>query len=293
MTTQTTKPEYHVVSFSGGKDSTAMVLRMIELGYHIDEVLFCDTTMEFPAMLRHVEKVKKVIEATGIKFTMLRAEHDFEYQLTKMDLPNRKPTSKHYGVPGRGWGSFKNRWCTKYLKTDIIDEYLEKLREQYSVIQYIGIAADEDYRLEKKHNQDPNFRHPLRDWGWEEDRALAYCYDKGYDWEGLYELFKNEKTGRARVSCWCCPLQNYGSLRVLCFKFPELWARLLELDAKQWQTFTHNYTVEELDKRFALEDALAEAGESINNRAFHADLKRLIAGEVSIDDIIEERRGKA
>lgn len=285
-----TKPEYHVASFSGGKDSTAMVLHMIERGDHLDEVIFCDTTMEFPAMLRHVEKVKKVIEAAGIKFTTLRAENDFEYQLTQKHLPNRKPTSRHYGVPGRGWGSFKNRWCTKYLKTDIIDEYLENLRERYDIIQYIGIAADEDYRLEKEHNQDANHRHPLRVWGWVEDYALSYCYGKGYDWEGLYEIFKNEKTGRARVSCWCCPLQNYDSLRVLRRKFPALWDYLLELDAKQWQTYAHGFTVEEIDKRFALEDALTEAGESITNRPFHRDLKRLLAGEVSIDDIIEERQ---
>lgn len=51
------KPVYHLASFSGGKDSTAMVLRMIERGDKIDEVLYCDTTMEFPAMERHVEKV--------------------------------------------------------------------------------------------------------------------------------------------------------------------------------------------------------------------------------------------
>lgn len=41
------KPEYHVVSFSGGKDSTALLLRMLELGMKVDEVLNCDTYMEF------------------------------------------------------------------------------------------------------------------------------------------------------------------------------------------------------------------------------------------------------
>ena len=39
---------YVVASFSGGKDSTAMVLRMLEIGEQLDEVLFCDTYMEFP-----------------------------------------------------------------------------------------------------------------------------------------------------------------------------------------------------------------------------------------------------
>lgn len=61
------KKDWIVVSFSGGKDSTAMVLRMIELGEHIDEVLFCDTYKEFPAMYRHVQQVKKIIEDAGIK----------------------------------------------------------------------------------------------------------------------------------------------------------------------------------------------------------------------------------
>ena len=42
------KPEYHLVSFSGGKDSTALLLRMLELGMKVDEVLNCDTYMEFP-----------------------------------------------------------------------------------------------------------------------------------------------------------------------------------------------------------------------------------------------------
>lgn len=283
------KPEYHVASFSGGKDSTAMVLHMIERGDHLDEVVFCDTTMEFPAMLRHVEKVKQVIEAAGIKFTTLRAEHDFEYYLSKVDVPNRKPTSQHFGIPGYGWPSFKIRWCTKHLKIEVVDNYFKKMSESYKVIRYIGIAADEDYRLERGNNQDPNHRHPLRDWGWDEASALNYCYDHGYDWEGLYDLFHNEKTGRARVSCWCCPLQSYDELRKLRKHFPELWARLQDLDAKQWQSYAHGYSVDDFDRRFALEDALTEAGESIKNRAFFRDLKRLLAEEVTVEDVLRER----
>lgn len=55
------KPELHVVSFSGGKDSTAMLLKMIETGMRVDLILFCDTGMEFPAMYDHIEKVEKYI----------------------------------------------------------------------------------------------------------------------------------------------------------------------------------------------------------------------------------------
>jgi 3'-phosphoadenosine 5'-phosphosulfate sulfotransferase (PAPS reductase)/FAD synthetase len=288
-----TKPTYHVASFSGGKDSTAMVLHMIERGDHLDEVIFCDTTMEWPAMLRHVEKVKQVIEAAGIKFTELRSEHDFEYYLSEIDVPNRKPDTKYYGLPGYGWPSFKIRWCTKHLKIELMDGYVKSLRERYTVIRYIGIAADEDYRLERGNNQDPSHRHPLREWGWDEEKALQYCYAHGYDWEGLYELLRNEKTGRSRVSCWCCPLQSYDELRKLRSHFPDLWQRLQELDAKQWQTFAHGYSVADFDRRFQLEDALTERGHSIKNRAFFADLKRLLAEEATIEQILRERTNEA
>lgn len=284
------KPEYHVASFSGGKDSTAMVLHMIERGDRLDEVLCCDTTMEFPAMYRHIEKVKNVIEAAGIKFTMLKAEQNFEYWLHTKEI-DRKPTHDLYGLPGYGWPTTKSRWCTKHLKIEIIENYLRALREKYDIIQYLGIAADEDYRLERENNQRARLRHPLREWGWDEPAALQYCYSHGYDWEGLYELKKNPKTGRARVSCWCCPLQTYEDLRILRRHFPDLWTYLLELDRKQCKSFfQHGYTAEDFDRRFALEDALTEAGESIKNRAFFADLKRLLAEEATIEQILQERR---
>lgn len=283
------KPEYHVASFSGGKDSTATVLRMIDRGDRLDEVLCCDTTMEFPAMYRHIEKVKKVVEAAGIKFTMLKAEHDFEYYLAEHKAHNRKQTSEHYGVPGYGWPNSNIRWCTRHLKIEVIGRYLKKLQETHEITQYLGIAADEDYRLKKKNNQASNFRYPLREWGWDEEKALQYCYSQGYDWEGLYEIKRNEKTGRSRVSCWCCPLQSYDELRNLRTHFPDLWGRLLELDRKQWKPYNHGYSVSDFDLRFSLEYALTISGHSIKDKAFFADYKRLLAGEVTIKKIIQER----
>lgn len=32
----------HLVSLSGGKDSTAMLIRMLELGYQVDDIVFVD-----------------------------------------------------------------------------------------------------------------------------------------------------------------------------------------------------------------------------------------------------------
>ena len=75
------KTDYHIVSFSGGKDSTAMLLRMIEEKMPIDEVIFCDSGMEFPSVYDHIEKIKQVLAANHIIFTVLKPEHSFEWYM--------------------------------------------------------------------------------------------------------------------------------------------------------------------------------------------------------------------
>jgi len=36
----------HIVSFSGGKDSTAMLLMMLEKGYPIDYIIFVEESLD-------------------------------------------------------------------------------------------------------------------------------------------------------------------------------------------------------------------------------------------------------
>ena len=80
---------------------------------------------------------------------------------------------------------------------------------------YVGIAADEPKRIKSEH-------YPLVDWGITEKEALQICYDRGYDFGGLYQIYH-------RCSCWCCPLQGIGELRKLRQHHPELWERLQEM----------------------------------------------------------------
>lgn len=159
--------DYIVCSFSGGKDSTAMVLRMIELGEHIDEVVCCDTYKEFPAMYRHIDKVRKIIEEHGIKFIMLRSEKSFDYYM----FEHKVKTTQTHDI-GYGWSTPKVRWCTRALKVDITEKYINQLKKQYNLIQCLGLAYDEQYRLERKNNQEKGKRFPLVEWKWEEKDAL-------------------------------------------------------------------------------------------------------------------------
>lgn len=250
MEVQKVKPDYHVVSFSGGKDSTAMLLRMLELGMQVDEILFCDMTVEFPAMYDHLKKVE---EYTGRKITILRDEHDYEYYLLK-----HHPKKKTAGRPRKGNGFPRPdlRWCTG-IKQKLISKHLKQLKKKYNVIQYIGIAADEQNRVKDK-------TYPLVDWGWTEKDCLEYCYSKGFDWDGLYKIFH-------RVSCWCCPLQPIDELRKLRKHFPDLWNKLMWWQTQTWSKFMHKTKVKKLEVRFAYED---EIGATPRTKEFFAEVER-------------------
>ena len=48
----------NVVSLSGGKDSTAMLLMLLERGEPVADVVFFDTGWEFPEMYEYLEKLE-------------------------------------------------------------------------------------------------------------------------------------------------------------------------------------------------------------------------------------------
>lgn len=268
---EVSKPEYWVLSLSGGKDSTALALEWLKrhqedpVTYPLHEVLYCDVGMEFPAMLDHINRLEQIFVGAGIKFTKLKSEKSFEYYMFD-HLPKFKPTSK-YKNQGFSWPGLQSRWCTGNLKCNLLDGYTNKLQKKYKVIKLIGLAADEKHRLKRRNNQHPNHRHPLIDWNLTEADCLQYCYDQGFDWGGLYELFP-------RVSCWCCPLKSLSELRKLRKHYPDLWAKLLDMEHRTWKTFRADYSVDQLEIRFAFEEERLAAGLPIRGREFMSALRK-------------------
>lgn len=264
------KPKLHVVSFSGGKDSTAMLLRMIEENYPIDIILYCDTGLEFPEMEEHIDKVEKYI---GRPITRLKADRDFMYwatehkRIVKSDkIPGVKPGDIKIGF---AWPNKFSRWCTKELKTNVIGRYFKDLKKDYEIVEYIGIAADEPHRERDK-------RYPLIDWNMSEADCLKYCYDRGFDWSGLYKL-------RNRVSCWCCPLQTLESLKNLKMYHPELWEKLRKMDNEIQKlkdneddkrvNFQRFKSFTDIERRFEVEDEFIAAGKKLRTKEFFQTLK--------------------
>ena len=209
----------NTISLSGGKDSTAMLLMMLEKKIPVDHIVFFDTGWEFPGMSEHLDKLEKYI---GREIISLKPNKSFEELFDK------------YGFP-----SLKGRWCTTYKR-----DTLSKFSNQYKPnTQWIGFSSDESKRIKKT----IGYNYPLVDWKVTEEDALKYCYEKGFDWGGLYEKYN-------RVSCWNCPLQSLKDLKALWLYFPEYWKRLLEMqEQSKWQ-FRNDYTLEELDERFTREE---------------------------------------
>jgi len=230
------KKQKNIVSFSGGKDSTAMLLLMIEKNIKIDEIIFLDTGMEFPAMYQHIKQVERFIDRS---ITILRAEKSFEYMM----LEYEKQRGKNKGQKGYSWPDFRNRWCTSYLKKQVIKKYLKKYKD-YEIVEFHGIAVDEVKRLEK--NNEKNVKYPLAEWNITEKEALEYCYNMGFNWDGLYNNFN-------RVSCWCCPLKNLKELKTLYLKYPVLWDKLKEWEQKTYRKFRSDYDILDLEYKFKKE----------------------------------------
>lgn len=258
------KEKYFVANFSGGKDSTAMVLHLMETGAPLNEVINVDTGLEFPGMYEHIDKIKKIVQGYGIKYTTIKAAKGFDYWFSEHEFTTRQGEKK----TGYSWPNRIARWCTSRLKTEPIKAHMSPLLAKYDVYHYIGLAADEKERLQRENNQNPSHIHPLVDWGWTESDALKYCIAKGYDWGGLYEIFN-------RVSCWCCPLQRISELKKLWEHFPDLWEQLKTWDSKTDRPFKDNLSVPMWEKRFELEETFKKQGlnSSMKTKAFRNALR--------------------
>lgn len=237
----------HMVMFSGGKDSTAMLLRLVEEQRPIDAVIMADLGMEFPEMYDHVNRVEQY---TGIPITRIKLDKPFAaYLLTHFKRKGSRITETRidrnliavnteigYSFPDMG-----NRWCTA-LKKQIIKQYMRRQYSEHEIIEYHGIASNENARSEKNKDGRHIIR-PLLDWGMTEKDTLKYCYDKGFDWGGLYRKFR-------RVSCWCCPLKSLDELEVIYREYPDKWQMLKYWEADTYRTFRPGVTLEDLERRF-------------------------------------------
>ena len=206
----------YIASCSFGKDSTAMVLRLIEEKYPLNEVVFYDTGMEFKCIYNVRDQIREILKENNIAYTELKPENTFLYDMLVRPKIKRKTGLRAYG----------NEWCGKcrwhtFIKQKICNKYTGKNNHVY-----IGIAADETKRLEKL---DAYKSAPLAEWNMTEKDCLNYCHDHGIYWqEGDIELYDVLD----RVSCWCCQNKNLKELKNMYIYLPGYWEMLKGLQSR-------------------------------------------------------------
>ncbi len=205
----------YIASCSFGKDSTAMVLKLIEEDYPLDEVVFYDTGMEFSCIYKVRDKIISLLKENKIKYTELKPDTPFWIDMLIREKKKRNGQIVYrdgYCGGACRWHTFKKQAiCNKYTKDSIV---------------YIGIACDEIKRLKMI---DINKRTPLVDWNMTEKDCLEYCHVNDIYWDEdgveLYSILD-------RVSCWCCKNKNLKELKNIYLHLPKYWKMLKGLQDK-------------------------------------------------------------
>jgi len=191
-----------VVCFSGGKDSTAMLLRMMELEERIDYIIFADTGFEYPELYDYIKRIEKVI---GREIIILKPKKSFdEWFFGK--LVSGKNEGKMRGFPFYLGACY---WMRESKYNTVRDFCKGK-----DVIKCYGIASDEENRVQKE----KNLRYPLIEWGWTEQDCVNYLNKKKL----LNPLYINFK----RLGCYFCPKQKDYFLWLTWKNYPELWKKI-------------------------------------------------------------------
>lgn len=199
--------EYHILSLSGGKDSTALAFYIKENMPEIFEKLefvFCDTECELSETYDYLNKVEVFL---GKPILKIKPYQSFEHL---MDTQNYFPS------PVR-------RWCTVELKTKPFKRFVKNiLQDKENIIYlYIGIRADEPKRA--KYNKYNNLQikevYPLFDNGFTKQDVLDLLENNGI---GLPDYYK----WSSRSGCYFCPYQSKMNWLNLYNYYPDLFLKV-------------------------------------------------------------------
>lgn len=246
---------YYTLALSGGKDSLALFLKLLDEGIRLDEVVTVDLGDEYLAVYDTLLFAASICLHEGIKFTVLTIPETEEYREYKEEGGNENmfyflafAHKKKNGNTGYAWCG-KQRWGTA-IKRQLLNKYYQSLGR--FVVEYVGIALDETHRMDIQPHKNYVKVYPLVKWGMAERDCLDYCYRNGIEWRQqgikLYDILD-------RVSCQHCQQKNLKELRNIRKYLPELWESF-----KAWQDrilFSYRSdgsTVQDLESRFAEEE---------------------------------------
>jgi 3''-phosphoadenosine 5''-phosphosulfate sulfotransferase (PAPS reductase)/FAD synthetase and related enzymes len=208
----------HILSFSGGKDSTALAVYLLENYRELPlEVVFCDTGVELPETYEYIQRFEAIFGIEVVRLTALDL-------LGMREKGDRKPFDvflhEYYGgfMPAPS-----ARWCTRVLKIRPFERYIGT-DKAYS---YIGIRADENRQgyqtktgkpllLSEKPNILPVY--PFKDEGLMLADIKRLLDESGLGLPPYYSW-------RSRSGCYFCFYQQIGEWQGLKQHHPDLFEK--------------------------------------------------------------------
>ena len=235
----------YLASCSFGKDSLAAILLAKKHGEPLDEAVYCEVMFdktisgEVPEHRDFIyTKGIPALERMGIKVTVLRGKKTYVDLFTgRITRGPKKGMLRSFPVCGKCYvqRDCKLRPILRYQKTLPPD-----------TVQYIGIAKDEQERLLRLEGRQVSL---LEKYYCTEQDAKELCRQAGL----LSPIYQFTNRG----GCWFCPNAKRKELRHLYDHHPELWARMLELQAlpgKVTEKFNRTQRFSDIDAMFREED---------------------------------------
>ncbi len=205
-----------IVMFSGGKDSSCLVHKMLNEGERI-KVVFCNTGWELPETLKYIDEFNKLYldgELTTLKNEKYDGMKDLIYK------KNYMPT-------------VHQRFCTEELKINPLKEYVKKFRYPFEL--FNGVRAEES--LSRRNLTEEVFDEFMQCWvkrpllSWTSVDVFNYLRDNEVIINPLY------KKGMKRVGCGPCIMISLKELAVLKETHPERIDEIREIEAVTKQQF--------------------------------------------------------
>lgn len=188
----------HILSLSGGKDSSALAVFMKDKVPEM-EYVFCDTGDELQETYEYLDKLEFFL---GKKITRINSDRPFKHYLALYNgvLPDAR-----------------TRWCTRMLKIKPYEKFIGNDR----VISYVGIRADEPYRTGYIATSDRvKAVYPFVENNIRKDDVFKILEDSGVGVPSYYKW-------RSRSGCFFCFFQQRMEWVGLLERHPDLFKRAM------------------------------------------------------------------
>ena len=251
----------NIISFSGGKDSTALILWAKENLTEFDTV-FCDTKWEHELTYQYITYINNTL-LDGKLITVSSEKYD-----GFVDLSIKKKR-----VP-----STMARFCTEELKLKPMQKFIKQFEDVHI---YLGIRRDESHARSK-----------LSMDFYDSEYYKCWIHRPIIEWTAMdcFNLMKNHhiepnplyKLGMKRVGCMPCIMSNKPEMKNIFNQFPEVEEKLLNLEQHGHSFFPPSY----IPDRFCSNTVVNKKGETVVYPSI-SDVKSYLTSEKT-ENLFEE-----